>query len=114
MAGGGSDLHAVALQLGPAGGGDGGAVSHSSQSANGGGGDVVTGSALQLRSDQNGGLAGVSGSSTNDQILQNGLRAVVIDAVGLLVEGEAVVDQTALAPSCYRTGFLSCTSHGFP
>ena len=92
----GSDLNTVAIQLSEVG-------TNSSTEGDGGqrsvvlSGSIVTLCTLQLGRNNDGGLQRVSSSSGDDQILQDSLRTVVVDSVGLLVQDEAVVDQTTLA-----------------
>ena len=126
VAGSGSDLHAVGGQLGPLAGSDGRAVGHLSQGTGVSLGLVVALVAgHNLRQHQDGGLALGSGSGHHSEALQNRLAAVVVHGVGLLVEHEAVIDDTALdqpagdagrvvVTICYPIGSLSDSSYGFP
>ena len=115
VTGGRGDLKAIGRELGPAASSDRGVIGDADQTGNGRSGIIVPlVAAGRLNGvDHDGGLTGVGSRGNDLHILDHGLAAVIPDSVGLLVEHEAVVDDASFA-FCYRKGFLSLTSYGFP
>lgn len=111
IAAGRSDLSAVGSELRPSGGGDGGVVGDSREAGDSSRGVVVPliGGVLQLTVDNDRGLAGVSGSGDDRQILDHSLTAVRVDRVGLFVEHEAVVDETTFDEPTGNSGRIIMT-----
>ena len=61
------------------------------------------------------GLAGISCSRVSVENLEQALATMIVNAITLLIQNEAVINYTTFASCrCYRRGFLSSTSHGFP
>lgn len=111
-------------QLSPRGGGDRSAVGHFGQSRSISSELVVTLCALHGGQDIDGGLTGCGRGGADNEVLEHGLRAMVVDRASLLVEDEAVIDDTTfdqpagysgriIVTICYPIGSLSDSSYSF-
>lgn len=94
VAGGRSDLGRRGGELSPVGSSDGATVSNCGQTSSSSSGHVVPLGCFLSTVDDDGGLTGVGSSGDDVQGLQDLLTAVVVDCIGLLVENEAVVNET--------------------
>ena len=111
-------------QLSPRGGGDSGTVSYFGQSRSISSELVVTLCALHGGQNIDGGLTGCGRGGADNEVLEHGLRAMVVDRASLLVEDEAVIDDASLnqpagysgriiVTICYPIGSLSDSSYSF-
>lgn len=98
MRSGGSDFKAIGGELCPIGSGDSGAVCNSGESGCGSGGLVEALCALEGTGFyDDAALTSIACGGSHIEHLQYGLAAVVVDCVGLLVQYEAIVDETTLS-----------------
>ena len=111
-------------QLSPRGGGDSSAVGYFRQSCCISCELVVALCAFYNCGNDDGALTGCGSSGVNYEVLQNCLRAMVVDCVSLFIEDEAVVDDTTfdepagdagriIVTICYPIGSLSDSSYSF-
>lgn len=111
-------------QLGPRRGGDRGTVSYVGKLGSVVRKDVVALRALHGGQNIDSCLTGRGRGSADNEVLEHGLRAMVVDRTGLLVEDEAVIDDTAfdqpagysgriIVTICYPIGSLSDSSYSF-
>ena len=124
LAGCGSNLGSRGGQLSPSGGSDRGAVSYVGEPGSIICEDIVALCAFYNCGNDDGALTGCGSSSVNYEVLQNCLRAMVVDCVSLFIEDEAVVDDTTfdeptgdsgriIVTICYPIGSLSDSSYSF-
>ncbi len=124
LAGCGSNLGSRSGQLSPSGGSDRSAVSYAGERGSVICEDIVALCAFYNCGNDDGALTGCGSSSVNYEVLQNCLRAMVVDCVSLLVENEAVIDDASLnqpagdsgriiVTICYPIGSLSDSSYSF-
>ena len=124
LAGCGSNLGSRSGQLSPSGGSDRSAVSYVGEPGSVICEDIVALRTLHGGKDINGGLAGCGRGGADNEVLQNCLRAMVVDRTSLLVEYEAVIDDASfnqpagysgriIVTICYPIGSLSDSSYSF-
>ena len=124
LAGCGSNLGSRSGQLGPRGGSDRRAVSYAGERGSVIREDIVALCALHGGQDIDGGLTGCGRGGADNEVLEHGLRAMVVDRACLLVEDEAVIDDASLnqpagysgriiVTICYPIGSLSDSSYSF-
>ena len=90
------NLSAVGSELSPVTSGDGGIIGNTDESGDGLSGVVVphVGGGLFGTVHNDGALTGVGGCGDNDEVVDDTLAAMIVDSVCLLIEDEAVVDET--------------------
>ena len=124
LAGCGSNLGSRSGQLSPSGGSDRGAVSYAGERGSVICEDIVALCALHGGQNIDGGLTGCGRGGADNEVLEHGLRAMVVDRTSLLVEDEAVIDDASLnqpagysgriiVTICYPIGSLSDSSYSF-
>lgn len=124
LAGCGSNLSSRSGQLSPSGGSDRSAVSYAGEPGSVVCEYIVALRTLHGRQDIDGGLTGCGRGGADNEVLEHGLRAMVVDRAGLLVEDEAVIDDASLnqpagysgriiVTICYPIGSLSDSSYSF-
>ena len=111
-------------QLSPSGGSDRSAVSYAGERGSVICEDIVALRTLHGGQDIDGGLTGCGCGGADNEVLEHGLRAMVVDRTSLLVEDEAVIDDASLnqpagysgriiVTICYPIGSLSDSSYSF-
>ena len=124
LAGCGSNLGSRGGQLSPSGGSDRSAVSYVGEPGSIICEDIVALRTLHGGQDIDGGLTGCGRGGADNEVLEHGLRAMVVNRACLLVEDEAVIYDASLnqpagysgriiVTICYPIGSLSDSSYSF-